>query len=445
MFDYGARRDMCGGTKLLSHRAAGMEGKLMRWYYGWNIVAMCILFQVVIIGLGLFSFTFWVVPWMIELGASRSEIMIAPTVALLMMGALSPFVGMAMDRYSIRAMVCTGGAIFSLGFVLLSQATAVWQIVAIYATLIAGGMALAGPMAGQVIAAKWFRARRGLALGLVSAGAAGGGILLPPIVAVALTSFGWRGAHLILALLPALLIIPLAALVIRNSPLEKGVEPEPEAARSEQHGVGLVDREWSTGGILCDPGFLVIAFAFMPLTVAFNGTMHNLGPFMHELGYATTTASSFMSMIGGAMLVSKILFGALADRFDQRYLYWLAASGLATSMALMIAAPSNFWLLLLASGLVGFSTGSAAPLMAAIVANRFGARAFGRVMGLLYPFISLAAIGGLLTGWVRDQTGSYDAGFGVYLIALIPAALLMLIFPQKNEQSTGGRVAHEPS
>jgi MFS family permease len=132
-----------------------------------------------------------------EFGASRSDIMLAPTMAILMMRVLSPVAGWAMDRFPAPAFVSIGASLFSLSFFSTSQATAVWQIVVVYGLLIAAGEAMAGPMTAQILTTKWFTQRRGLALGISATGISAGGIVFPPLATALTAAHGWREAQLL--------------------------------------------------------------------------------------------------------------------------------------------------------------------------------------------------------------------------------------------------------
>jgi MFS family permease len=241
--------------------------------------------------------------------------------------------------------------------------------------------------------------------------------------------------------LPILVAIPLAWFVIRNTPAEKGIEAEQVNPDSTQLRSSHFVQPWNTATILRDRGFQVIAVSFVPPTVAFYGILQNLAPYAHDLGYTAETSASFMSMIGGSTVVGKILFGGLADRFDKRYLFWLAIAGLATAMSIMAEGPSNSWLMLFVSALIGLTTGSLLPLMGAFVGDRFSPSEFGRVMGLLYPFIAMSSVGALIAGWMRDQFGAYGPAFWIYVLLLIPAALIMAVLPEPpNEGSLAAEV-----
>jgi len=404
----------------------------MRWYYGWNVIAVAMLFQAVTFGIGLYSFTFWVSPLMAEFAASRGTLLFAITMATLGIGVMAPVVGPALDRLSIRTMVCSGAVVFASGLALMAMTTAAWQVIVIYASLIAAGLILAGPIAGQTLAAKWFRGRRGLALGLVTVGTSIGGFLFPPIVTELLGSFGWRQAHLILAVAVLVIIIPPTWLIIRNNPEQRGIAPEPENPASESITASFADRSWTTRSILSERTFWVTVIAFLGPTTAFGGIQQNLGPYTADLGVSPQRAAYLMSVISAAMIGGKIFFGSVSDRWDNRYLYWIAASALALALVLMLTEPSYTGLLGI-SALLGIAAGGFLPLMGAIVSARFGPQAFGQVMGLLIPFLTLSAVGPSFAGWIRDVAGSYDVAWFVLLALLVPAVLAMALLPRKSD------------
>ena len=402
----------------------------MPWYYGWNVIAVAMLFQAVTFGIGLYSFTFWVSPLMAEFGASRGSILFAMTMATLGIGVLAPVVGPALDRLSIRTLVCSGALLFAAGLALMSITTAAWQVVVIYASLIAAGLILAGPIAGQTLAAKWFRGRRGLALGLVTVGTSIGGFLFPPIATELLGQFGWRQAYLILAAAVVLIIIPPTWLVIRNTPEQRGVAAEPEHPSAAGTTAHSARHAWTTRSILSDRTFWITMIAFLGPTTAFGGIQQNLGPYGADLDFSAQRTAYLMSVISFAMIAGKIFFGSVSDRFDNRYLYWMAVSALTLAMVLMLGEPSYGGMFGICA-LLGVAAGGFLPLMGAIVSSRFGPQAFGQVMGLLLPFLTLSAVGASFAGWIRDLAGNYDVALLVFLALLPVPVLAMAWLPRK--------------
>lgn len=400
----------------------------MRRYYGWNIVGVCLVFQAIVFGVIFFSFTLWVVPWMEEFKISRGLVMSGYTAMTFFIGAIMPFAGRALDKGSIRLLICLGAFSFAAGLTLVSLATAPWQILAAYALLITPGAVLAGYLPAQTLVVKWFRARRGTAIGIAAVGTSIGGVIMPPIVAGLFNAVGWRDTNLILAALSTIIIVPLVWLVVHNSPEDKGVAPEAEAAHGGGQTTSTVFPEWTTSTILRQRAFWVPVFAFTPTITAFSSIQLNLAPYAIDRGLDLVDASLLMSLMSMAMIIGKLFLGAMTDRWDHRILYWIAAVSMALGVATTLWAPSLTGLIIAVS-VLGFASGGFLPIQAAIFASRFGPMAFGRVSGLAVPFVTVSALGPAITGWIRDLSGSYDSAFLVWLVLIAPAIAAMFWLP----------------
>ena len=93
---------------------------LVRWHHRWNILAFTLLTQALVIGIQMFSFPFWVVPWLDEFNAPRSELMFTASLSVLLTGLLSPFAGAALDRFPPRMLVCIGVTVFAASLAIIS-------------------------------------------------------------------------------------------------------------------------------------------------------------------------------------------------------------------------------------------------------------------------------------------------------------------------------------
>lgn len=403
------------------------------WYAGWNIIAVAVLFQAVSIGTVYYGFTFWIEPWMTEFQASRGEIMLAITGLTIMVGLLSPVVGRAVDRCSIRVLVCIGAALLATGFLLIAVARSIWHIVFVYATLIAGGIILTGPLASQSLAVKWFQRRRGLASGLVVTGIPAGGLLMPHLITALFAAYGWRTAHLILGGLMVALIAMPVWFIVRSTPREAGVEPEldvqPHAsATSVVTSVREQEQQvrWSTSEILSGRAFWVLGIVLLILNVVVAAVLQNAAPRAADLGFTTQQASFMVSALAGALMVGNVVFGSLADRRDARHLYGIAATIAGLSLYLMIGTPGYSTMLMLFA-LLGFAEGCLLPVLSMGVSQSFGRDAFGQVAGLLLFIIQgFGMLGAMLMGWIRDRSGSYDLALTVGAGAIIVAAMMMI-------------------
>ena len=317
----------------------------MPWYHGWNVLAVAMLFQAVTFGVGIYSFTFWVAPWSAEFTVGRSEVMTVFITLQVAMGLLSPLAGRAVDRLSLRGPLIIAGALcLAAGLLLAGRAGALWHLNLVYGTLIVAGLLLAGPLAGQTLAARWFARRRGTALGVVTIGTSIGGFLAPPLVTALHAEIGWRAANDWLALIVVLLIVPPVWLLVRNAP-SAGLRAV-EGTGGDAHRDGGSTPSTATLDILRQRVFWLTVLAFTPLATAFGGAQQNLGPYASDLGIDAQSAAYLVSVMALVMIAAKIFFGAMADRWDIRALFLLTVVGLGLALGLMLLELSYFALVL---------------------------------------------------------------------------------------------------
>lgn len=395
----------------------------MPWYHGWNILAAGLLFQAISFGIGIYCFTFWVAPWSIEFGVGRGDVMMVFFTMQVSMGVLAPFAGRAMDRLSIRVLICCGAACMAAGLALAAFATALWQLVVLYGTLMTAGMLLAGPLAAQTLTARWFFRRRGLALGISTVGTSLGGLTLPPLLTAMQANLGWREASLILAVIVAVSVLPLVWWVVRSSPAEAGFD---EADEMKPGGTATAsagpEKIWTAAAVLREPAFWFMVIAFTLLVTAFGGAQQNLAPFALDQGINASDTAWLVSLLALTMAVVKVFFGGLADRIDVRWLFMLAVGSLSIALAWMTTDP-QYGEMALICVLLGIAAGAHLPLLATLVSRRFGVASFGQVMGLVGPFSTFGAAGPWLAGYIRDESGNYAMAWMVLAGLLVPALI----------------------
>ena len=397
----------------------------MRWYYGWNVLAVSLLFQAVLFGSTIYSFTLLIPEWVNEFHADIGDLQLAITIFTAVQCLVAPLPGMIVDRTSIRNMITIGSLMTVAGMALISQVTAVWQILAIYGTLISIGILLAGTLPAQTLAVKWFRGRRGLAIGLSVIGASVGGIIMPPVVTKLFQAVGWRDAHLILAAAALVIVVPAVWAVIRNSPEEMGIEPEPETRISAAR-TARIFPQWTAMSILRERTFWIMICSFVPMALAVAAVQHNIRPLANDTGVSAMDAAFLVSVFSASGLASKVLFGMIADRVDLRRLFWSANVALFAAIVLFAMQPA-YPVMLGAAVLLGLGGGAFLPLLASVISTRFGPQSFGRVMSMVGPFTMLTGVGPWLAGYIRDHTGNYSTALHIFLLILIPAVLAMAL------------------
>lgn len=404
-----------------------MPARFGSWYYGWTVVAVCMLFLGIIYGITVYSYTLYATEWLADprLEVSNASVTLASSLLIILSGFMSPLLGRAMDRFSIRHLICVGALATSLSLALASISTAYWQILIIFACLLPLGFVLSGPLAAQTLVAKWFDGRRGTAMGIVTTGTSIGGIFVPIIIGFLFDQTGWRAASQIVAAAVVLLIIPPVFWIIRNGPRDLHLAPDPPASPrkpSAPESAPATPHLWTTRAILTEPNFWVVCTVTFLLAAGFVGIQINLSPSAIDLDIPGHLHPYLISIFATTMIPAKIVFGLLSDRFDTRLLLWAAIACLGFSTSLWLVADS-FLALAVACVFLGFAGGSMLPLMGTLVSTRFGAHAFGRVMGMLGPFSASAGISPFAIGAIRDSTGSFAGGWLLILSSLVPAAL----------------------
>ena len=384
--------------------------------YRWVIVAYTLVIQAVSLGILVYSFALFAVPWLDEFGVLRTEVMLTGSLLQFSVGLFSPLAGRAMDRYRMQWVVLFGLGSLVLGLVLVSQANELWQIQVLYATVFPLAIALMGSLAGQTLVTRWFADKRGFAIGLSATGTNIGGIVFPLLAAGWLVAFGWRDTFVWLALVAVVVVGPLTWAVLRRSP--------PTLAYASTSGTPD-GRLWSSAEIVSTPMFWIPVLCILPLTIAFSGVQLNLGAYSRDLGLSGDTAAMLLALSSACMIFGKFFFGGLGDRLDHRVLFWIAAAFMISAMAILASDEPALWLIIVGVAFVGVAGGGILPLMGLIFGSRFGVASFGRVMGFVMMSFTLGATGPLLAGWAYDVSGSYDPAFVAFGLALLPAVVAM--------------------
>lgn len=389
--------------------------------YRWIIVGLTLVNQGISIGILVYSFALFVVPWLETFGISRGEIMVAIFLMQLLGGLISPLMGRFMDLYSMRWLIVGGAIAMSTGLFLSSWASDYWQIIALHGLLLPLGMALCGTLSSQTLVGKWFTQGRGLAIGVSAAGTSIGGFVFPLITAELLGQVDWRTTLQILAAFTIAVMVPLNLWVLRIPPPD--VELLLDAPEPLPH-----ERQWAASDILTTRMFWIPIAGLLPMNISFAAIQFNLGAYVADLGFSQTTAAQLISIGALSMIVGKFTFGGLCDHVDHRFLFWTMALSLTGALLLYQGSP-GYSALMAAAVLHGISTGGVMPMIGNVYAARFGTLSFGKVLGFVNMFTMMGSFGSLASGWLFDLTGSYDVVFWLLLLIQIPSVTIMFWLP----------------
>jgi MFS family permease len=385
-------------------------------HYRWVIVAAGGLLGCVAIG-AMFSLPVFLRPISRDTGWSITGVSSAMTFGFLAMALGSTLWGNLSDRFGPRLIVLTGSAILAAALALASRATSLIEFQLIFGVMVGGAAAaIFAPMMACVTG--WFDTHRSLAVSLVSAGMGMAPMTMSPLAARLISNHDWRTSLQILAVLAAVVMIPVALLVRR-----------PPSMGSDN--AVLSTREEPPSGITLGQAIRSPQFVTLLLTNFFCCATHS-GPIFHTVSYAIScgiplvAAVSIYSVEGLAGLGGRVAFGFLGDRFGAKR---VLVSGLLLQAfgALAYFFVRELQAFYAVAALFGFIYAGVMPLYAVLARENFPLRMMGTIIGGTATAGSLGmATGPLAGGLIYDTFASYGwlylgacgMGIGAFLIAL---------------------------
>ena len=387
---------------------------MRRVFYGWIVVAASA--TIVCIGMGcLFALGVFLVPIERSMGWSRGAISTVALLNWIAMGVGSFFWGSLSDRIGARGVAVGGGFLLGLGLVLSSQTQALWQFYVTFGFLVGFAVgAFYAPLTATTT--KWFTARRGLAVALVSAGIGVGILLIAPLARALTSAWDWRVAMLVLGDLAWLVVVPVA-LLLR--------EPEAGAVtRADATPVGAV-HDYTTREVLSAPQFWAIALTHFACCAAHSGPIFHMVTHATDQGVAAMAAATVLGVSGLASIAGRIGGGLLADRVGAKptLIAGLAVQALMIPGYLFARELGAFMALAL---VFGVAYGGVMPLYALVTREYFGEKVMGSAYGAVFLISTLGmGLGSFAGGAIYDRVGSYTwlflASFAIGAMAVVLA------------------------
>ncbi len=410
-----------------------------RLYYGWWIVAAGFICTMLAIGSTTYSFGLFVAPLSEEFGLSRADANGGFIFLLIGFAVWGPLIGRLMDRLPARVVMISGAVLFAIGACLIAVAQSPWFMGLAVLGPVSLGTVACGALAANTLTARWFRAHRGRAMGLLAIATSAGGFVVPPLVAVLMERYGWRGAIAALGVLVLVVVALSAGLIVRNRPADLGLALDGLADDANATGATtpvVTERSWSMPQLLRTANFWLIALGAGILLAADQALLASMIPYGVDAGFGAQRAALLVSCLTFSAIFGKFAIGMLADRVDKRWLFCAVAACNLIFLLVLLSGP-GFVTLMIACSIIGLAIGGTYPLWMTLTADCFGATSFGVIMGtmnfVVMPF-SIASI--RFIGEVFDRTGSYDFAFQVFLgTAFVAAALIVMVRVPRADSS----------
>ena len=354
----------------------------------------------------------------------------------------APFAAALMDKFGIRAVTTAALLLVALGSGLTVFMTEPFQLLITWGVLIGLGTGSMALVFAATVANRWFVGRRGLVIGILTAGSATGQLVFLPIVATLAGSAGWRTASLVIAC-AALAVVPLVIAFIGDFPEDKGVAPygaeegwTPPVRETGGSARRAIDALRYASRIRA---FWALAMAFAICGATTNGLVGiHFIPSAHDHGMAETTAAGLLAVVGVFDIIGTVASGWFTDRYDPRILlvgyYAFRGAGLMLLSTLLSASlhPSIVAFVVI----YGLDWVATVPPTVALCREIFGVRGT-IVFGWVFASHQIgAALAALAAGIVRDDTGSYSlAWFGGAGLCIVAALLSWLLGSRKRREA----------
>lgn len=403
-----------------------------RIHYGWIVAGVTFLALLAAAGVRSSPGVF-IVPIETEFGWSRATVSAAIAINLLLYGLLGPFAAAFMDRIGIRATIIIAFGIMAVGTLGTLVMTASWQMMLLWGVVIGTGSGIASLVIGAVVANRWFITRRGLVMGLLTASFAAGQLIFLPALASIVTHHSWRWATVLITAV-ILLMIPVAALFLRDYPRDRGLKPygapadfvEPPAPRRVNPFTSAIS---SLGEACVSRDFWLLSASYWVCGATTNGLIGtHLIPYCIESGIPAETAAGVLASMGIFNFIGTTASGWLSDRFDSRYLLFTYYTLRGVSLLFLpYIFNFSFYGLTLFTVFYGLDWIATVPPTVRLAGNSFGVARAGMMFGwitAMHQVGSATAAAG--AGWLHDTVGTYTSSFLISGALCFFAALAVL-------------------
>ena len=340
-----------------------------------------------------------------EFGIGRAGASMPYTVMMVCLGLGGLFTGIWADRWGIARVLWLGSATVLAGYVLAALSGNVWMFGLAHGLLgLLGGAATFAPLMADT--GLWWNKRRGIAMAVCASGNYIAGTLWPPLAQWGITHYGWRPTYIVLGLVCGI-GMALLAFYMRQRPPALAL-PAAGAAAAPRATIWPPDRPF---GLSTAHAQWLLCVAGVACCVAMSMPQVHIVAYCTDLGYGAARGAEMLSLMLFSGIISRLVSGWICDHIGgiRTLLLGSALQGVALLMFLPV---DGLVPLYVVSALFGLFQGGIVPSYAIIVREHFPPREAGARTGAVIMATLLGmALGGWMSGWVFDMTGSYDAAF----------------------------------
>lgn len=404
-----------------------VETAKQKFFYGYVIVALG-LFINMVLGGTLYTFSVFFGPLSSEFGWTRAATSGAFSLYMILHGFLYIITGKMNDKLGPRIVMSLCGLLMGAGYMMMAFTSEIWHIYLFYGIIIAVGMS-GGYVPLTSTVTRWFAGnrKRGLMVGISVAGVGLGTMIFPPLARWLIDIYGWKTSYVVIGI-AVLVIIMSSAQFLKRAPVQLITSLEnSESIDTQQQGFSLPKA-------LKTRQFWLITLAYFGFGFILQAIMVHIVMHMTGLDIPGTSAATMFIVLGGASVLARISMGSLADRIGNRTIVTGSFIFLVIALSCLFVA-KEMWMFYIFAALFGFGWGGMVTSQSPIIADLFGMRSHGVILGVIVSTITFgSAIGPVVAGAIYDTSDSYTAAFIVCVaFAVIGIILSLLLRPVLKE------------
>jgi MFS family permease len=378
----------------------------------WGAVVALGITQITAWGSIYYLFPLLMQPLQSALGASRSAVVGAFTVSVLISGLLAPVVGRAIDRRGGRRLMTGASVLASAGLAALGQTTSLLQLYLVWTVL---GVAMAGtlyePAFAVLTRAFVTNHRRAIAVLTLFGGFAS--TVFWPLGQALIGEFGWRSTAMIFGALNLVVCVPLHLFALPSAPESSETETAPGEVSSG-----------SLRAALRDTAFYWLAAAFTVNALVFSGTAVHLLSMLGAKGMTAAHAAALGALMGPMQVLGRLAEIFAGPRVAPTQVAIFAMALLPASLLVFAATGTSVGGFVLFALLYGAGNGVMTIVRGTVPVELYGRREYGAVNGALAAPVLLAkAVGPLVAAIIWSMLGDYDAV--AYAFAVVASSALV--------------------
>jgi MFS transporter, OFA family, oxalate/formate antiporter len=342
---------------------------------------------------------------------------------------VQPLDGWLIDRLGPRMFVAIAGVLCGAGWAGMGFATSVPAFYGLYVTAGVGAALVYSGCIGSAL--KWFKQRRGLAVGIMAAGFGAGTALFIPTIDHWIRAYGYQKAFLWSGLFQGAMILAVAPF-LRHPPQEPAATAPtaptaPAATRPAVADVGR--RQFTTIEMLRSSRFYVLYLSFVLIATGGLLVTAHAGPIAASWGLsqdALKLAVWFSPIANGA---SRIFWGWVSDRAGRELTMTVAFVLQAVSLLLVLGlGPTSGTWFIVTLVLTYFTWGEIFALFPSTVGDYFGAKHATSNYSVLYTAKGVGAmiLAGGPAAMLFKRFGTWSPVFYASAAMALVAAVMIL-------------------